>query len=260
MTEKADDDCEILSKCNKVKDIAIRKQNAKNRWRLLARAILSESTRECREEDDSRVKKLSLSPINVVSNMSQDFSGFEFVKIEPMRKDDKTNYKIIIDIDASRRFECNVHIEKLWSVKDLIGFNNTGNLSLWASEAALSYYAMENLSIFENAWVLELGGGMFCLTALMIAKYSNAFTVHLSDGNEIAVQNVKKSIILNDFQNCFMKCSGSHYFVACKGWKVIFKTFSKKIITLHAASIPRNSLASHFAVTHTFSFAHFYLL
>lgn len=213
MTEKADDDCEILSKSKSVKDIAIRKQNAKNRWRILARAILSESKRErCDDDDDSLVKKLSMSPINVVSNMSQDFSGFEFVKIEPMRKDDKTNYKIRLDVDSCR-FHCNVHIEKLWSVKDLIGFNNTGNLSLWASEAALSYYAMENLSIFDNAWVLELGGGMFCLSALMIAKYSNAFLVHVTDGNEIAIQNVKKSIILNDFKNCFMKCSGSHNFL-----------------------------------------------
>jgi hypothetical protein len=222
MTEKADDECELLSKSNKsVKDVAIRKQNAKNRWRLLARAILSEKREYC--DDDSLVKKLSISPINVVSNMSQDFSGFEFVKIEPMRKDDKTNYKIRLDVN-SRPFECNVHIEKLWSVKDLIGFNNTGNLSLWASEAALSHYAMENLSIFDNAWVLELGGGMFCLSALMIAKYSNAFAVHLTDGNENAVQNVKKSIILNDFENCFMKCSGSHNFtlsvneLVCKGW------------------------------------------
>lgn len=211
--EKAIDECELLSKANKsVKDIAIRKQNAKNRWKLLARAILSESSKREIRDDDGLVKKHSLSPINIVSNnMSQNFSGFEFVKIEPMRKDDKTNYKIRLDVD-SRRFECNVHIEKLWSVKDLIGFNNTGNLSLWASEAALSHYAMENLPLFDNAWVLELGGGMFCLSALMIAKYSNAFAVHLSDGNEIAVQNVKKSIILNDFKNCFMKCSGSHYF------------------------------------------------
>lgn len=213
MIESVDDDnddeeCEILTKSNKnssVKDLAIRKQNAKNRWKLLSRAILSqsESKRECCEENNV-VKKLS---INIVSNMSQAFSGFDLVKIEQMTKDDKTNYKIKLDVD-SKTFECNVHVEKLWSVKDLIGFNNTGNLSLWASEAALCHYAMENLSIFDNAWVLELGGGMFCLSALMIAKYSNAFAVHLSDGNEIAVQNVKKSIILNDFKSCFMKCSG----------------------------------------------------
>lgn len=213
MIESVDDDdeCEILTKSNKnlnIKDLAIRKQNAKNRWKLLSRAILSK--RDCCEEN-SIVKKLSMSPINIVSNMSQAFSGFELVKMEQMATDDKTNYKIKLDVD-SKTFECNVHVEKLWSVKDLIGFNNTGNLSLWASEAALSHYAMENISIFDNAWVLELGGGMFCLSALMIAKYSNAFAVHLSDGNEIAVKNVKKSIILNDFKNCFMKCTGSHIF------------------------------------------------
>lgn len=221
------DECELLltktsltNRNSNIKDIAIRKQNAKNRWKLLARAILSSSSSPLSDiskrdhqccsseiENNNVVKKLSMSPINIVSNMSQAFSGFELVKIEQMTKDDKTNYKITLDVD-SNSYECNVHVEKLWSVKDLIGFNNTGNLSLWASEVALCYYAMENIEIFDNAWVLELGGGMFCLSALMIAKYSNAFAVHLSDGNEIAVQNVKKSIILNDFKNCFMKCTG----------------------------------------------------
>jgi hypothetical protein len=236
------EECEIFDKTNVtnsqgIKDLAIRKQNAKNRWKLLARAILSDSRREFCE--DSVAKKLTMSPINVVSsNMSQAFSGFELVKIEQLTKDDKTNYKIKLDVDANR-YECNVHIEKMWSVKDLIGFNNTGNLSLWASEAALSHYAMENLSIFENAWVLELGGGMFCLASLMVAKYSNAFAVHLSDGNEIAVTNVKKSIILNDFKNCFMKCTGSHFSSYFSLFSFIFPSslFSPLSLTNHSLAV-----------------------
>lgn len=207
LIEMGDDplkECETLFKSlsnnNKsVKDINIRKQNARNRWKLLARAILSDSKRE-----QTVLKKHSTTPIHVITNVAaQDLDGFDLVKIEQLSKN---NFTIKIDV-ALNRYECNVHIEKLWTVKDLIGFNNTGNITFWISEAALCHFAMENISIFENSWVLELGGGMFCLSGLMIAKYSSAFAVHLTDGNQSSLQNVKKSVILNDF-NCFMKCSG----------------------------------------------------
>lgn len=186
-----------------VKDLNIRKQNARNRWKLLARAILSDDSNY---EQMTINKKLSITPINLSSNNGQAFDGFDLVKIEQLRKDDKHNLVIKIDV-GYQRYECNVHLEKLWTVKDLIGFNNTGNITFWTSEAALCHYAMENISIFDNSWVLELGGGMFCLCGLLIAKYSNAFAVHLTDGNQSSLQNVKKSVILNDF-NSFMKCSG----------------------------------------------------
>lgn len=193
-----------LSRCDRpiIKDINIRKQNARNRWKLLARAILSESQRE-----QTMIKKLTTTPINIISNVSQNFDGFDLVKIEQLKKDDRNNFSIKLDIE-SKRYECNVHLEKLWCVKDLIGFNNTGNITFWTSEAALCHYAMENIEIFDKSWVLELGGGMFCLAGLMIAKYSDAFAVHLTDGNPSSLQNVKKSVILNEF-DCFMKCSGT---------------------------------------------------
>lgn len=184
-----------------VKDSNIRKQNARNRWKLLARAILT-------SKHEQMIKKLSITPINIISSTvsGQDFDGFDLVKTDQLRKDDKNNLVIKIDVGC-QKYECNVHLEKLWSVKDLIGFNNTGNITFWTSEAALCHFAMENISIFDNSWVLELGGGMFCLCGLMIAKYGSAFAVHLTDGNQSSLQNVKKSVILNDF-NCFMKCSG----------------------------------------------------
>jgi calmodulin-lysine N-methyltransferase len=202
-------ECETLLKSlsngsrSTVKDINMRKQNARNRWKLLARAILSDSKRE-----QMTIKKLSTTPINIISNLvSQNFDGFDLVKIEQLRKDDKNVFAIKIDV-GSKRYEVNVHVEKLWSVKDLIGFNNTGNITFWSSEAALAHFALENIDMFDRSFVLELGGGMFCLTGLMIAKFSNAFAVHLTDGNQSSLQNVKKSVVLNDF-NCFMKSSGT---------------------------------------------------
>lgn len=182
--------------------------NAKNRWRLLARAILS--------NNKFNVELKRQSPI---SEVSQVFTGFDLVQIDKMlideqqtststRHDEKDddNFTIKIDIGCNR-FDCNVHIEKLWTLHDLIGFNNTGNVTFWTSEAALTYYVLENLQMFNDSWTLELGGGMFCLSGLMLAKYSDAFAVHLTDGNHRSLENVRKSIRLNDLKT-FVKSSG----------------------------------------------------
>lgn len=184
------------NKHNKIaKVIKKENSNAKNRWRLLARAILSNNKRE-----------MIMKEKFVISNVPQDFSGFDLVQVEQLNKDDTETFVIKIDVGCNK-FECNVHIEKLWTMKDLIGFNNTGNIKFWASEAALTYFAMDNLQMFRDAWVLELGGGMFCLAGMMLAKYSDAFAVHLSDGNESSLNNVRKSANLNDTK-CFVKSSG----------------------------------------------------
>ena len=169
--------------------------NAKNRWRLLARAILSNNKRE-----------MIMNEKFAISNVPEDFNGFDLVQVEQLNKDDTETLVIKIDVGCNK-YECNVHIEKLWTMKDLIGFNNTGNIKFWASEAALTYFAMDNLQMFTDSWVLELGGGMFCLAGMMVAKYSDAFAVHLSDGNESSLSNVKKSVNLNDTK-CFVKNSG----------------------------------------------------
>lgn len=173
--------------------------NAKNRWKLLARAILTNNNKR-----DIKIKE-----IIPISNVSQDFSGFDLVQVEELRKDESEKnetFTITIDVECNK-YECNVHVEKLWTMKDLIGFNNTGNITFWPSEATLTYYVMHNLATFDDSWVLELGGGMFCLAGLMLAKYSNAFAVHLTDGNQSSLNNVRKSVNLND-SRCFIKSSG----------------------------------------------------
>jgi calmodulin-lysine N-methyltransferase len=65
---------------------------------------------------------------------------------------------------------------------------------------------MDNLQLFKGTWILELGGGMSCMASLFLAKYAEPYLVHLTDGNHLSVENIKKSIRLNDF-NCFTKCS-----------------------------------------------------
>lgn len=186
------DNAKCDSKCHKVaKPPRKENSNAKNRWRLLARAILSNNKRELMAKEKQ------------LPTLAEDFSGFDLVQVEQLDKDDPETLTIQID-----RFDCNVHIEKLWTTKDLIGFNNTGNIKFWASEAALTHFVLENLPMFDGSWVLELGGGMFCLAGLMLAKFSDAFAVHLSDGNQRSLNNVRKSLKLNDTKS-FVKTSGN---------------------------------------------------
>lgn len=191
------DNTKCDSKANKiVKTVKKENSNAKNRWKLLARAILSNNKRE-----------MIIKERFAISNVPQDFSGFDLVQVEQLSKDDTETFAIKFDVGCNK-YECNVHIEKLWTMKDLIGFNNTGNIKFWASEAALTYFVIDNLQLFRDSWVLELGGGMFCLAGMAAAKYSDAFAVHLSDGNQSSLKNVKKSANLNDMK-CFVKSSGS---------------------------------------------------
>lgn len=187
------------NKCHKAGKIQRKENtNAKNRWRLLARAILS------RDKQEMKVKEKPFP----ISGVSQDgFSGFDLVQVEQLNKEDTDTLAIKIDLGCNK-YECSVHVEKLWTTKDLIGFNNTGNIKFWASEAALTYFVLDNLQMFEDSWVLELGGGMFCLAGLMLAKHSDAFAVHLSDGNQSSLNNVRKSLKLNETR-CFTKSSGT---------------------------------------------------
>uniref|UniRef100_A0A182QD17 Calmodulin-lysine N-methyltransferase n=1 Tax=Anopheles farauti TaxID=69004 RepID=A0A182QD17_9DIPT len=96
--------------------------------------------------------------------------------------------------------------ERPWTASELIGFNNTGNICVWPSEEALAYYVLSRLAQFDGTAVLELGGGMTCLAGLVLAKYGQPAFVHVTDGNELSVENVRKSLVLNKFA-CTIKSS-----------------------------------------------------
>lgn len=201
--------------------------NARQRWKILARAIITEN--DATRMSSSSLESMSTDNVSLTTYTASSkhnhseastrrFDTFDLIKHNMLSVESKRtlignqnnwcNYKLLYDGSDEEDFNINIHqISRSWTTKDLIGFNNTGNICVWPSEEALSYYVLENLDMFKDSWILELGGGMTCLAGLMLAKYADPFLVHLTDGNSLSLENVKKSVRLNEF-SCFIKCSG----------------------------------------------------
>lgn len=90
-------------------------------------------------------------------------------------------------------------------LKEMIGFNNTGNVCLWPSEEIMTYFCIKNSAIFDDKSVCELGGGMTCLGGLMISRCSQPNEVFLTDGNESSFENLEVICSDNEFR-CSVEC------------------------------------------------------
>ena len=80
------------------------------------------------------------------------------------------------------------------SKKDLIGFDNTGNICVWPSEEVLAYLMLKLGRELEGKNICELGGGMtgFAGITTALTKYPNF--VLLSDGNQTSVNNCRINV------------------------------------------------------------------
>lgn len=91
-----------------------------------------------------------------VRNSSSSSDNFEWYNISvPSVLDEMENVKV-------RFYKGPV------GLKDMMGFNNTGNVCLWPSEEVMTYFCVKNSVIFDDKSVCELGGGMTCLGGLMV--------------------------------------------------------------------------------------------
>lgn len=99
---------------------------------------------------------------------------------------------------SSPHFTLNIRfVVNRFSIQELTGFNNTGNVCIWPSEEVLAHYVSKRPELFAHKKVLELGGGMTCLAGLVIAATSSAALVHLTDGNAASVENVQRILRRN---------------------------------------------------------------
>lgn len=88
-------------------------------------------------------------------------------------------------------------LPSLFSLEDLQGFNNTGNVCIWPAEEVMAYYCLERREMFRGSTVCELGAGMTGLTGIFLAKTGLPNKVIITDGNEKSVKNIQSIIDRN---------------------------------------------------------------
>ncbi|XP_060529692.1 calmodulin-lysine N-methyltransferase-like isoform X1 [Cylas formicarius] len=162
-----------------------KKNVARRRWAILANA-LKKST------DETSVRRIS----SFALLSTRQLTAPQYDKAQVSKR---TWFEYSLKVNG-RAYSLHVaHRDRAFSAEDLMGFNNTGNVCIWPSEEALSYYACSNLNLFDSRRVLELGGGLSCLAGLYIAKYGNPKGVLVTDGNKTSIENVRVILQHNEF-------------------------------------------------------------
>uniref|UniRef100_A0A1I8PJ52 Calmodulin-lysine N-methyltransferase n=1 Tax=Stomoxys calcitrans TaxID=35570 RepID=A0A1I8PJ52_STOCA len=207
-------------KCDDIKAILpltppatpVTQNTARKRWRILAKVLrkdseetVSSSGEECTPEQNTASVRRFKSFDLLRQDSFEDHGTLNYLgKAENWYK-----YKVILDgsTNGQQEYTVNIHhMERHLTASDLMGFNNTGNICVWPSEEALTAFVLSDLASYNGKWILELGGGFTCLSGLMLSKYAKPYAVHLTDGNEVSVENVKKTVCLNEMA-CYTKCS-----------------------------------------------------
>lgn len=189
--------------------------NARKRWRILAKVLRKDSVEETNSswssssEDYMEEHTASVRRFKSFDLLRQD-SFEDHVTLHCLGKPENWyKYSVVLNDlqDERQEFTVNIHhVGRHLTASDLIGFNNTGNICVWPSEEALTAYVLSDVTMYSGKWILELGGGFTCLAGLMLSKYAKPYAVHLTDGNEVSIENVRKSVCLNDL-SCYTKCS-----------------------------------------------------
>lgn len=99
----------------------------------------------------------------------------------------------------------------------------TTGLNVWESALALSEWAIENTETFRNKRILELGAGTG-LSSLIIGKCCSPKSIHITDGNEKVIENLRENV-----SNNFSKATNQQFhhretetIIGIKlGWKIL---------------------------------------
>ena len=83
------------------------------------------------------------------------------------------------------------------SKRDMVGFDNTGNICIWPAEEVLAYHMLTIHTELQGTSICELGGGMTGFAGLVAALTQKPRRVLVSDGNELSVDNCRVVIAGN---------------------------------------------------------------
>ena len=83
------------------------------------------------------------------------------------------------------------------SKRDMVGFDNTGNICIWPAEEVLAYHMLSIHRELQDTNICELGGGMTGFAGLVAALTQKPKRVLVSDGNELSVDNCRVVIAGN---------------------------------------------------------------
>lgn len=183
---------------------------ARMRWDILSQTLFQKSI--SRSDVPSKTHFASV----------RRFESFGLIELKPKTLTDSS---LVMSIDSTERsvkkelldgkwFECRVWDQSSESFTELVldirllteripidelvnSLDNTGNVCLWPSEEVLSYYSVSHPELCSGKTVLELGGGMTCLCALVTAGSVAAKRVILTDGNQRCISNVQTIIEIN---------------------------------------------------------------
>lgn len=184
---------------------------AKRRWKILAKALCNRANRskETTTASTTVTKSASIDRLAADEYLAsvRRFTSFDLFERIPCTEDGSESEVAMDDgkwivyrlsTATNGEYKAMVHyVNQTFTPNDLMGFNNTGNICVWPSEEALAYHCVAKMDSFRSKCVLELGGGMTCLAGLLVAKYGEADCVHLTDGNCVSVENVRKSFSRN---------------------------------------------------------------
>lgn len=170
-----------------------RQEVVRRRWRLLAQALFSGHGR--REGQ----------PYDFLENLTNFFDLFGVSAQPQLAEPNASWYRYDLKLDDGCASVHIRHPTASFTIDQLVGFNNTGNVRVWPSEEVLAYLALRNRPFFTGKRVLEVGGGMSCLAGVFLAQFAACRSVQLTDGHPSAVQNVAR-IVQANAPNCAVGC------------------------------------------------------
>lgn len=164
----------------------------RKRWIMLADAMLMRRIRRCDRED-------------IVMRCLNSFNLFQIRWLSDDNAESAMWCEYSVEV-SGRCTSVNIRFSlRDFTLAELTGFNNTGNVRIWPSEEILAYVALKCEAFFRNKSILEVGGGMSCLAGLLLARRVRCHSIHVTDGNSNAVANVREIVKKNSFE-CPLSC------------------------------------------------------